>query len=744
MLRFLLCFCLTAAVAVHAQTTFQGGGGGNDGDDNLFQRLNSDFQKNRQRLNIPTSDKNFLQDVEREKKNIDNNPRNLVSKAAAAICPICQEMLYRHGDPNFRCIPKDSDGKPMLQAEITWKTVQCPVCQSKFLGAMPGNANNKNGLDRDFCQHSIGKACVHSSVWTCPDCGYAAVIGAFGLNWERKPIDEDTAAFVRKEVSPVMFSRMCKLAGIKEESIQKYDAHGFKYFSKYLQQDDLQQDQVPDWIKYDNAIKIYKHQKAPAALMAPLYMEAAHACRREMNGEIVVPGLHATLEESLSLALRRIQHDLTAASIQIRQDRKETSKIDPNKVDTDPQVLCEAAELIMRMGEFNNGDRLLSRSRVSDERTDSRKFYMTGDMFVLCLRYAGFLDRIGRFEDADMALNKAKRFIPQDYGTDNAEIDSDTQAFLSKQLSLLRQCVVDRKKCLEFERECVNRAMWELLVAVHQKQVHFVDPNNLLAPEKKDELDPVWAAYMLGERARRCGEPGAGFAFLAATEAVVDQQFIEMDKELKLAALKKDSPEFQKAAIERSKKLTNDWNMLRQWSIEQRALIVKGAGGKIDNEMKQVLDQVLQAAGIDPAKFKLPAPPIPGAKEAAATEANKAKAALTAMEPVAPDPANAATISTRQDLYKMYYAAIVRYVKDKKSNPPNLTAIVEAGYIAQDNSFLSEKGDCLICPETKEMLLYSRSFILGDATREVLYPKNVLKSNILFGNGAIHLFMQKK
>ena len=738
MFRFFMCICLAAMCAgtALAQSATGGNGafptpGGGEGG-NIFEELNKSYEQIKRKAN----GKNINDVRKMLDDNLNGQAKGPVAKSAAAICPICKEMLYRHSEDGFRCIPKDVDGNAMSMAEIVWKKTQCPVCQAQFLGAMPGNANSKNGLDRDFCAHSIGKACVQSNVWTCPDCGYAAQIGSFGLSWDGKPISEETKAFVRKDVSPVMFVRMCKLSGIKEDFIKKGDAHNLRHFSEFIYRDDMQQDPITDWIKYDNAIKIYKQQKAPSTLMAQLYYEAACACRREMNGEIAVPVLHSTLEERLSYSIRRIQHDLTAATIEIRRQRNETKMIDPNKSDTDSQILCEAAEMIIKMGEFTE-ERITA---ARNPRAGVTQGYTTGDMFVLCLRYAGFLDRMGRFEDANKALNKAKGFIPPDANSEAMDAEREAVEFATKQLRLLRDFVDGRKKCLELENECLNRAMWENLVAIHHKQVRFVNPNSVLAVPEKGQLDSAWTAYMIGELARRCNEPAAAPAFFTATDAILDRQFAELDKEEKAIALKKDAPEVQTAAIDRSKKLGERWSMLRVWVAEQRKLAL--AGGKLDATVKEVLDEVLQSAGIDPAKFTLPNIPVETAVSSAPAPKVSAPAAGTA--PAAPATANAGGIKTRDALYAMYYDAISRYVKEKKSNPPSLDALVQGGYISAENSCLTEKGS-LICPETNEPLQYSKGFTFGDAQGFVLYrTNNPITSKILFANGEVRTPVQKK
>ena len=130
----------------------------------------------------PTGDDTILKDLMDQMKDKAYKPREggvgSVSKAGAALCDVCNQPLFRHGDPNFQCTPIDpKTGKPRTLPHIftTDRVVQCPVCPATFAGVLLGNINVRGGRDRDFCVHSIGKVTVHSDVWMCPECGYAAI-----------------------------------------------------------------------------------------------------------------------------------------------------------------------------------------------------------------------------------------------------------------------------------------------------------------------------------------------------------------------------------------------------------------------------------------------------------------------------------------------------------------------------------------------------------------------------------------
>src|SRR5579862_318755 len=717
------------------------GAGADGGHDNLFYELNEQIQQ--QDMKVKRSDKDFLNDLYK-----DHPPtRNLATPAAAAVCPICKQKYARHGEPGFRCIPVEGDGNPLPFPEIVWKKVQCPCCGVDFKAPKPGNTNAKAGMDRDFCIHSVGVTAVYSNVWTCPECGYAALVDSFGLSWDGTPISPETKNFVQKEIRPVMFKRMCRLTGIREDAINKPDPRGLMRFAELTKEEEwmMSQDLISDWIKYDNAIKIYKQQKAPHALMARLYLESAYACRHELAGDIAIPALMQEIEVRLGMALRLINHDLTAASYQVRRDHNQASMLDPNRMETDPSVLAEAAELIVELGEID-GDTYQAEARLNNRPVDRSKFYSKIDMFVLRLRFAGILDRLGKMDQARRNLDMAASLIntAKLAGDENIALPREAMEIIDKQFKHLADYVDDRKGCIAFEKECLNRAMWESLLALDQKSIHFRDKNNLVAPPEKGALEPAMSAYMIGELARRCDDRLTASAFLAAADALYVKQLTELEKEEDALAPAKDLPD-SKAALERARQLRQSWTAMRNWTSEQLTLALQPhkdeapVSSQIDDRVKQVLNLILQAGGVDSAAFKIPAPIEP--KIAPAPEVKAvAKTALPAVTQAAPrlDPSvSTGSLKTREELYKMYYAAIVRYVKEKGANPKSLSALVEGNYVPRDNACLTEKGN-LICPETHEALQYFSQFDLGNADQMVLFQTiNTKNGRNLFADGKV-------
>ena len=147
--------------------------------------------------------------------------------------------------------------------------------------------------------------------------------------------------------------------------------------------------------------------------------------------------------------------------------------------------------------------------------------------------------------------------------------------------------------------------------------------------------------------------------------------------------------------------------------------------------MQEAIEQVLQAVGL--AEKAAPSNPPPAAPAA--------PAAVAVQSPI-PNPQSAIgqapageTIKTREQLYKLYYAAIMRYRKDHKENPASLLELVKAGYVKAEDSHLDANGK-LLCPETQERLGYLHTWEPGDKTTPVLFPLK-LDSKTLYADGEI-------
>ena len=294
---------------------------------------------------------------------------------------------------------------------------RCPVCQAQFRGALPTvNANYRNGLDRDFCQHSQGETAIHSLVWMCPDCGYSALLESFETTYDKQPLSDALRTFVTTTISPQAKETIGKLSGLRKgRKIGDFDVTPEAARNSH---DYVEQEHIPDWLKYANAIKIYREEKAPASMMARLYLEAAYACRRNVTGEISIPSLYNAMEESLSLSIRRMQVDLTLACLEVRRGRNLKDMFDPLRPETDATVLVEGARNLLKAGE-QTGERIRTnrdhaRNGQPNAKTSEFLFVLYGDMFVMWTRYAGFLDRVGRMDDCAGAFDEAAKYIPRE------------------------------------------------------------------------------------------------------------------------------------------------------------------------------------------------------------------------------------------------------------------------------------------------------------------------------------------
>ena len=632
-----------------------------------------------------------------------------VALRRAKLCASCGQSLYKHNSndfPEFECAPIDpKTGVARKTLAIKTKNTQCPVCQSSFVGTLPGNVNDNAGRDRDFCAHSVGKYNVHSRIWICPECGYAGLFEGFGSGLDGKPLDEPTKAFVKQKLSENMRKRMIDMVGLspkKDAPIPEEMLH----FSWVSQSD------IPDWIKYDHALQIYEQIKPPRTFMAAIYLEAAHACRRQVYGEIAISGLYSSLQESLGKSIRRISACLQSECLTLRRDRGD-AMADPTKAEVDPNILATAVDNLIR-----KGDEAGARLSQQDAGPGKDNGYLTtGDMYVLYLNYAGILDRLGRMDDADRALDSARSFIPKDF---NRTADAAQENFFARQLKLLHGAVDDRQTCLRREREYLFNAARFNMAAIKFQDGH---------PGKLDSaLEAAPTSYLLGELLRRAKEPANAAVWFNAAAALIDRELDKLEKSVN------DDTQADKVAAQRVR-----WMLLKGWTLEQQALII--APGSADEYVHSVVSQVLNAAGVD--SITVLGPLIPG------------KNSITPDQPSAlviqkPNPAQTPVVASsprnisREALYQEYYSALVQYRTEKKSNPSNLMELVKTGYISSEKACLDEHGK-LVCPETSERLSYARSWEPGDKTAVVLFSiAHPTTTKALYADGVVRVGTEDK
>jgi hypothetical protein len=658
-----------------------------------------------------TADDTILKDLmERMQKKVvkDGDGIGNVKQAGAALCDICSQPLFRHGEPTFVCVPLDPrTGKPRVLPHINTVPgiVQCPVCAATFTGVLPGNINGRAGRDRDFCVHSIGKMTEHSDVWMCPDCGYSAMIPrdqkaeSFALGLDGKPVDEATKKYVREKLSESTKKRMIRVAGLREDQ-EKLPADLLK-FSKYVPQNE-----IPDWIKYDNALQICEVQKAPHSVLAHLYIEGAHACRREVFSEVSAPALEQELQEALGKAITRMNRYVQSECLAIRRKRGEPL-IDPTKAELDARILTQASESLLKMAR-----ELSARQRTGVAPGAGDNFFSKVDLFVLNIVHAGALDRQGRLDDADKALTDSLSYVPEKIAvaTDNKELEDR----VGRQLKLLRGIVQDRQICLRREQEFLFKAARRNMAAIDRNEVKFQPP--AFDPKAKNEglADPGPTAYLIGELLRRASMPEAASAWFYAAERIVERKLEIVNAAEKanpsapapVIGLPDSPPPQTPYEIERERLTT-----LGQWAREQREQ--SKSTKQADAQTLAVIEKVLAAVGLTP-KVEVSAPTVQAAPAPAEGVAKNETAKVEAA-------VSTGSIKSREQLFKMYYAALTKYHTDKKENPRALQELVTGGYVPAADSCLDENGK-LICPETREKLMYLRRWEPGDKTMQVLIP----------------------
>ncbi len=638
-----------------------------------------------------------------------------VPASMAALCEQCNQPLFRHADPNFECIPVDprtGRSRPMPKLRLTETPVQCPVCAAKFGGVLTSNINDRGGRDRDFCVHSIGKFTVHSNVWMCPDCGYAGLIPqdqraeGFALGLDGKPVGEATKKFVREKLSDPTRQAMMQVAGIREDSQVRMPE--LLQFSRYIPQNE-----IPDWLKYANALQIYEMQKAPHLLMARIYYEAAHACRRDVCGEIAAPGLDPSLQEVMGRSITRMNKRLQTKCLVLRRERHE-SLLDPLRAEIDPRLVADAAAALLLEAKHDEA------VRRAEGKEGAEGHYEIADLFVLNVTYAGALDRLGDIEKARTALTAAGTLIPEKIEglPDNKVLAESVQT----QVKLLRGIALERQKRLKSEQEYMFKAAMFNMTAIRNNQVTFqklqFDPKGQPPPL----ADPAPTSYLLGELLRRGGIPESATAWFNATAGIVGKRLETVDAAEKAAPAPPPVTLLpgQTAPPTPYEEERARLYMLQQWTQEQSALV--RATRPPDANTLGVIAQVLRAAGLDPQAVG----PAPAPESATPKPADNAKPAATgtsaAPAVAAPKPATpSGAPKTRAQLLQAYYAALMKFRADRKENPRDLVSLVKGGYIASEDSCIDELGK-LRCPETHEVLVYLRRWEPGDKNTVILAP----------------------
>ena len=224
---------------------------------------------------------------------------------------------------------------------------------------------------------------------------------------------------------------------------------------------------------------------------------------------------------------------------------------------------------------------------------------------------------------------------------------------------------------------------------------------------------------------RRCNELPAAAAWFSAASGIIGKHLEILD------AAERD----KKLPIKKIDDERNRWLTLKTWTDEQRALVNAGknfSGKPADEHVRGVVDIVLRACGLASGYVALaPTPATADSGTGAAVQAAPGPDGTAKVEPAAP---KAGSARTREELLKLYYAALLRYRKEKNANPARLIDLVNANFISPEDSNLDEKGK-LICPETKEGLGYARNWQPGESSPVIFPIKPGTKS--LFADGEI-------
>ena len=657
-----------------------------------------------------------------------------VPRERAALCPVCHKPYADH--LNDVCQPLDEEGRPRRIQQIKTVPVTCPICQSRFDGPLQGNLNSRNGMDRDFCRHSIGQAVVHASVWMCPDCGYAGLASdqAFGREINGEPLSEASIQLVKTKLTAATRERMVGLlAGVKvSDRLATF----------------IEQTWVPDWMKYENALALLENSKVkpPHTLLGKLCVEAAHSCRRFACSELGIPVADSQFQVVLGQSIRRVNNWLAAECLTVRNERRQEI-LDPTQPETDPEVLDLAAtRLAAKFAEIIRSESLTP-PRDENQAAQTTRVNIF-DQFVLHIRHGGFLDRLGRGADAVKQFIAAHEVIPKTFPQPGPEpLDPKLKEYLDTQLGILRDAAVSRAERVKQERDYLYRAADHLMQALYFHE----------SPEK---LEPAANAYLIGEMLRRGGgESEAALAWFRAAWLLLPK----LDPAKVKPAIPPATPaqEAERLRERAAASIEAQRDILTTWVGEQARLVKGLAGNKAPREQVTLaIAKVLERAGAPPlsAAPALPGPEVavsrpagtaddgaprfigvdPISKEAAGKREPAAKAAPGKGEApsttVAAPPAPSGL--TREALLARYYQALRKYNQDQKANPPSLAELVKGGYLSAQDSCLDAQGK-LICPVSGKPLVYLRMTALGEPQPIIVPAKGDPLQVCLFGDGRV-------
>ena len=329
------------------------------------------------------------------------------------------------------------------QQKIPLREALCPVCRRAFNGPISFNRNAKGGMDRDFCRHSQGKNVVESLVWTCPRCGHTHWCSEIRDGKEHpgrfnEAVDAKYAEAVNKEVQPQVAKLLVDEVGRTSAKLQKLVS-------------EMDQADIPDWIKYEAGLRCAGLRGESNAVLAKLALEGIYACRREMVAAVDIPALSSVIPPMEGLVSRQ------------------------GVAEEDPRTVTRAVVDILRLAE-------------QAERNNARGALSAWEKYYLYLRLAGCWDRLGDPRLAADALDEAVK------AANSVRVDP-------KVAKPLEDLAEHRRQMLKREGEFRTRAIGWLRKALIEDNAY---PGGAVAP----------TVYLLGELHRRQGEYGKARAWL--------------------------------------------------------------------------------------------------------------------------------------------------------------------------------------------------------------------------------------
>jgi len=181
------------------------------------------------------------------------------------------------------------------KTKIMTNDVVCPKCGFKFKASFVLHPDALGGQDTDMMLRSLNSNPVSQNVWMCPKCN----MGAFPPDFKQK---------LPEQIKNVPFI----LSGLKKDAAQ------------------ISQEDIPAWLKYENAILFYKAKGIETLSIAGLYIKASWAAR--LDSVKYSPEMEAITKviwkEGINISYRSLQTNYENMAI-IAADKIKVTKIAP-------------------------------------------------------------------------------------------------------------------------------------------------------------------------------------------------------------------------------------------------------------------------------------------------------------------------------------------------------------------------------------------------------------------------------